>query len=568
MTIELKCYANCDDVFLAWRVSDGDGSIPNCLGFAIEIKDSTGKIETLQNLKGFQQDNPQAGQTQPSTAWPLQTYTWTDHSILVDSTVQFRVTAMLGTPDHLTRGDDSGWSDPVELTPQAGAKTSAFFNRGIILSQFVSRYAKQNNLTTIQALKSSLTSTVDGPLMQFLTGELGKAARGILQQAQSDATIELYCALFELDLDDLIEGLIAVGSRAHVILANGSVKATGDDENSAAAARLVGKVDLHRRMAAPAGLAHNKFVVVCKDGKPFGVWTGSMNWTLTGLHTQINNGIAIEDENLASAYLDQWHALAAAGDKFTPALKQGNAKQRGPFSINSANDTGVWFTPMVPPKGSKMGGADIQELIDLVNAAQQGILFIMFMPGQEPLDSILKRQKDGLYVRGVVSTLPDGSKANPSPTFQLMSGADYKQYSLDVVQPQGVDAVGDFLSTFTRQQFLSGMGFAITHSKVIVIDPFGANPVLVTGSHNLSASASEKNDENLVIFKNCPELARAYAVNCMSVYQHYRWPASQHDATSKNDPTVKSAQGYLATTDTWQAKRTMPDTAADLKFWS
>jgi hypothetical protein len=60
--------------------------------------------------------------------------------------------------------------------------------------------------------------------MQFFTGELGKAIRGILQRAKEDPSIEIYCALFELDLDDLIQGLIDVGERAHVTPA-GSLKA-------------------------------------------------------------------------------------------------------------------------------------------------------------------------------------------------------------------------------------------------------------------------------------------------------------------------------------------------------
>jgi phosphatidylserine/phosphatidylglycerophosphate/cardiolipin synthase-like enzyme len=169
-----------------------------------------------------------------------------------------------------------------------------------------------------------------------------------------------------------------------------------------------------------------------------------------------------------------------------------------------------------------------------------------------------------LYVRGVVSTLPDGSKANPSPTFQIMNNEGYKEYAHDVVQPQGTGAVGDFLAEFTRQQFLSGMGFAITHSKIIVIDPFGAEPVVVTGSHNLSASASERNDENLLIIRNNPDLARAYAVNCMAVYQHYRWPAVQHDAKQGDTDA-----GYLVTSDAWQQGReNNPDMKSDLAFWA
>lgn len=561
MTITLKCYANCDDVFLAWKT---DTDIPNCLGFAIEIRDSNGNIEPLHNLKGFESDHPQVGQTQPSTIWPFQTYTWTDHSVLVDNKVSFKITAMTGQPGHLTRGLDSGWSPVIKLDAAAGNNTRAFFNRGVILSQFVSRYAEENKITGIKELKANLTANVDGPLMQFLTGELGKAIRGMLQGVKDDPSMELYCALFELDLDDLIEDLFAIGNRAHVLLANGSVSKPGGDENAKAAQTLDGKVDLHRRMTAPHGLAHNKFAVLTKNGKPFAVFTGSTNWTMTGLHTQINNGIAIEDATLAQAYFDHWQAMLAAGDSFTADLKSANAKPRGPFSINSDNDAALWFTPMnASAADKKIGGADVEELIALVNAAQEGILFINFMPGQEPLDSILQQQMKGLYVRGVVSTLPDGSKANPSPTFQIINSNGYKEYAHDVVQPQGTGAVGDFLAEFTRQQFLSGMGFAITHSKIIVIDPFGKQPVVVTGSHNLSASASERNDENLLIIRDNPDLARAYAVNCMAVYQHYRWPALQHDAKQNN-----TNAGYLTPADTWQQGReNNPDMKSDLAFW-
>lgn len=567
MTISLSCHANCDDVFLAWKVDDTESqAIANCLGFAVEVRDASGKIEAIQNLKGFQQDTPKEGERRSSTEWPLQTYTWTNHAILIDSKVQFRVTAMTGSPDNLVRGESSAWSDVVTLTPHIDDKTSAFFNRGVILSQFVSRYAKENNLHTMQALKRNLTSVVNGPLMQFLTGELGKAIRGILQRAKTDPSIEIYCALFELDLDDLIEDFIAIGSRAHIVLANGSVKTKGEDENKAAASRLEGKVDLHRRMTAPKDLAHNKFVVVCENRVPTGTFTGSTNWTLTGFHTQINNGIAISDEKLAQFYLDQWHALAAAGSDFPPSLFDSNASSKGPVPLVGEQTARVWFTPIKSIRTST-GGPDISDLVSLVNGAKQGILFVMFMPGQEPLDTIIQCQKKGLYVRGVVSTLPMGRQDNPSATFKLLTGTDFKEYSQNIIEPQGVSAVGDFLSTFTRQEFLSGMGYAITHSKVIVIDPFGDHPVVVTGSHNLSANASRGNDENLLIIENNAALAQAYAVNCMSVYGHYRWPAYQHEASQQRSSGEDAGAGFLDTTDQWQAKAMRPDVLADLAFW-
>jgi phosphatidylserine/phosphatidylglycerophosphate/cardiolipin synthase-like enzyme len=57
----------------------------------------------------------------------------------------------------------------------------------------------------------------------------------------------------------------------------------------------------------------------------------------------------------------------------------------------------------------------------------------------------------------------------------------------------------------------------------VLIDPLSANPVLITGSHNLGTKASSTNDENLLIIRDAPGLASAYATNIMSVYNQYRW---------------------------------------------
>lgn len=90
-----------------------------------------------------------------------------------------------------------------------------------------------------------------------------------------------------------------------------------------------------------------------------------------------------------------------------------------------------------------------------------------------------------------------------------------------------------FVSTFTRLEFLHGVGLAITHSKVIVIDSLGDTPVVVTGSHDIFITASCGNDEHLVILRNCPEPAPAYAVNCIGVYQHHRWPSQRHEVAKQ-----------------------------------
>ena len=193
------------------------------------------------------------------------------------------------------------------------------------------------------------------------------------------------------------------------------------------------------------------------------------------------------------------------------------------------------------------------------------------------MSSILKRWADGRYVRGVVGTLPMESDDRPSGTYALLTGDDYRSCAMGIVQPEGVGASGDFLATFTRSHFLAGMGFAITHTKVLVIDSFGDHPAVVTGSHNFSSSASQRNDENLIIIEGCLKLSQAYAVNCMSVYRHYLWPAlrqdgrqpagdAERDAGAPASALASAALDNLDTSDAWQAAARYPDALTDLDF--
>lgn len=51
------------------------------------------------------------------------------------------------------------------------------------------------------------------------------------------------------------------------------------------------------------------------------------------------------------------------------------------------------------------------------------------------------------------------------------------------------------------------------HNKVIVIDPRGAHPVLVTGSFNFTQTAQRGNAENVLIVRGDADLAQRYAAN-------------------------------------------------------
>jgi PLD-like domain len=100
------------------------------------------------------------------------------------------------------------------------------------------------------------------------------------------------------------------------------------------------------------------------------------------------------------------------------------------------------------------------------------------------------------------------------------------------------------------------------HSKVIVIDPFGAHPVVMTGSHNMGFKASNANDDNLVIVEGNGPLAAAYAINIIAIFQTYRW--NSYVEAHRADPKVWHGP---VDNDAWQASYLSGSELAEIKFW-
>ena len=97
------------------------------------------------------------------------------------------------------------------------------------------------------------------------------------------------------------------------------------------------------------------------------------------------------------------------------------------------------------------------------------------------------------------------------------------------------------------------------YSKVVVVDPFSSNPIVITGSHNFSTTASASNDENFVIVEGDKDLAEAYAVNIEGAYAHYRFRAFL-------EQTNKPFNG-LQDDDKWMAPR-LKAADRELKFFN
>jgi phosphatidylserine/phosphatidylglycerophosphate/cardiolipin synthase-like enzyme len=580
MSTTLKVYVNDDDALLYWRPS---APIAGCRGFAIQRHrqraGSAVEESYLPNRMGFatepainlvgketdQADPP----SKPSSEWPFQRFSWTDHDANDGDTVSYRVIPVIRDSAgalQLVEAQASDFSPERTLGATETGTYQPFFNRAFVISQFMARYLAENKLT-LKQFKEQITDKVDDTIRKFLSGGLRTKLLSLCDTATDD-DFQVYAALFELSDAELVDKLVELGPRAHVVLANGSITKAADettaqarqrDENADARAKLVAAgVDVEKtnRFTSPGPLGHNKFLVRAhRDGTATAAWTGSTNWTPTGLCTQSNNGLLINDPATADVYLQQWHRLRNAGSAFPPELVNSNnaahpvaADQSDPGSAST-----VWFT-------RSARHVDLDALRHEVAQAKQGILFLMFMPGATGLfaDVMARSAEPDLYVRGVVSELPRGRGDESQADVSLVDGATRRRLSLDIVQPEGAHPFANFVAEVTHKQFLSQVGHAIVHSKVLVIDPFSDSATVVTGSHNFSTSASSTNDENFVIIKGERSLAEAYAVNALAVYQHYRWRAFMGEA--------KHPFNGLQDDDAWMAPM-LKNNERDLQFW-
>src|SRR5262249_28011659 len=277
-----------------------------------------------------------------------------------------------------------------------------------------------------------------------------------------------------------------------IVLGNGSVKHKGDDENQAAREEL-DMCEVHNRMTAPRALAHNKFLVICDSHMtPQAVWTGSTNWTKTGLCTQANNAVLIRNPALAEHYLNQWKELARARDQTPPDLYESDATPR----TVRGRATTLWFTPMHE-------SLDLEQAGKLIAGAEEGILFLMFNPSPRGtlLNDIIElaspsspSYKPDLYIQGVVNQNP-GTTKNPVTLFNRGDRIDANE---DVVLPA---AIPENFAFWQKELLKLPKAHAMVHSKVVIIDPYGKNPVVMTGSHNMGPKASTVNDENFLIIQ-------------------------------------------------------------------
>lgn len=578
-------FANNDLVTVAWSLEHRPYG---CMGFALYRVDHNGKETALPShavFKGFQR---KPGQT--TAEFPLQKFYWKDPYARLEAErtgnrkFRYKVVPLEGSPGALKPMSlPQMVTNEVEVSSSISPGIDAYFNRGLLSTQRVSRAFKGN--PAAKSLKD-LISRPGNPLRMSLAGDMIRALTAFVDRAKTSGKI--YAALYELGDEELISRLEKLGKRLQIVLSN-SVQVDPktkkkSDGNTAARARLQVTAGVEWDRIMPANhIGHNKFLVYeDRSGKARAVLFGATNWTSTGLCAQTNNTMVIEDPALAKRYRDYWNQLAAD----TKAAR-GNAKALQASKLRTWDRTSKqvvlagggsldsWFSPNTQ-KARRSGAknearpVDMAELVQRVDAAKHSVLFLAFNPGTPSIANwaaTAQRKNKDLFVRGCVTNKGTAEtyyyqlKGMTPPAKPKGSKAPLKE-DVRVVGAEALD--GKIIPEGWQRELLKA-GFAIVHDKIVVIDAFSDGCIVVTGSHNLGYKASYDNDENLAIVEGNKHLASAYATHVLDVYDHFAWRYKVKQMGQKG-----ADQSLKGTPDEWLNQyfdQNDKIKTAQLKFW-
>ncbi|MFF9803476.1 phospholipase D-like domain-containing protein, partial [Streptomyces rochei] len=78
------------------------------------------------------------------------------------------------------------------------------------------------------------------------------------------------------------------------------------------------------------------------------------------------------------------------------------------------------------------------------------------------------------------------------------------------------------------------------HTKYLLIDPIGDDPIVVTGSANFSNPSANRNDENMLVIRGDHSLAEAYFTEFFRLFSHHRFRDRLRLATNQPTPGPES----------------------------
>lgn len=543
MAINIRAYLSPTLVLLALDWSEGKTK-PDFLGFAIKRSPGFWSVDGknreaeswLPNRLTFDGPVPPSKPDAPSNIAPIQKFMWWDAKIdEPDRGQQFTYTAYPVVGNALTPvlSEAEGATLQVTLPAHVQDGIGTWFNRAVLSSQAFSRKLAALGLDPTNAPPAAQALE----LRTWLANDLQDSFEFVFDGA-THAASAVYHLTDELwVIPKFVQFAkangptsLAVVYDAHTGTATKSHVAA-PSPNQQAVDELGPIAELFPRKAT--NIMHDKFIATdAPSGKrlPSRLLTGSANFTTEGITQQANLLHSFDSAELATLYSDR--AAAISSDPSVTATTKLPHGWTDPVSIGDTLIR-VSFSPE-PAEGH----TQIDAIVEAISKAKHSVLFCLFSPTDEVLlNACFKAGDQGLMMFGLVNAISEhaaetaGEKQSQGGHLSTSELASIELYhrnrqNRDVVDgryfssatvPEGFDVEVQLFPGDKRPPYPP----VIIHHKFVVIDAEGVDPIVFTGSANMSNNSEHKNDENVLEIRD-KRIAGIYIAEFLRLYEHYR----------------------------------------------
>ncbi|MEO7046860.1 MAG: phospholipase D-like domain-containing protein, partial [Ferruginibacter sp.] len=531
----LYAVAGTQTVLLSFDIAKAKLDNKNFIGFSVERKDKTGRIIFLNGTKHFPSLANEADEKIRTRSF-VQSFYWQDYTADPEETYVYTVKTMFGPAANPT----SNFESSIKVTTEKlhDGKHSVFFNYGVTGSQ---AYAKKfNNLPP-----DKLSPKEKEKAYALLGRDLWNEGLQKFVQAATDNTYSIFGAFYEFQQIDFLNELKAAKKRGVDVQLVVSGKADQYDDHvdkrngvqklgNGTMIKKTGLTSCIKEKRTKPSQPHNKFMILCKNGKPVQVWTGSTNITMAGIFGQCNTGHWVVDDSMAAKYMQYWNGLIGdpvmgAMAKISEGISQDTdliKLPKGDYVFFSPRDRGTTAIPSM----------HLQNYAKLIDNADELVCMVFPFNMDDVFSKVYGKNKK--YLRLLIfESASDAAKVKSNDTdLKVTAGNVYKG------KEQG------FVSEITAKT-TTGAGILYVHNKFFILDALTDHPVVVSGSANFSNNSIRNNDENSLLIKGNMRVADIYLTEFDRLFTHF-WPRYLASLNLKN----KTPQGFakpLDETGTW-----------------
>ncbi len=577
-----KIYAVSGTNTISFAIDFRNADTKGLLGFGVKrFQHISGKPAIEKEMEGykvFKDTVKNAGkQTKVSTMdFPVQSFYWDDFTCAPGASFTYYFYPIKGSPEQLDR---TLMPIAIDISTETlfGKKHNVFFNRGVASSQAYNR--KFHNLRP-DLIKDP---TLQQKAYSWLSRDLDIAILKFVNQAQAGDTL-LGC-FYEFHFKPVLEAFKAAldrGVKVKLIIDcknNASInKETGEESDSfprlvnlkaLEQAKIPLKIDdeqiVFQRCSNKNNIQHNKFIVLnyTNQNKKSEVWTGSTNISSSGFRGQTNVGHWIKDHDTAKKFELYWELLsqdpgkadhddAATGKTNMNKLRRDVETLHPNFEFSEWDDIPDGITPVFSPRTTPKV---LKSYAKMFSSAENFSCITLAFGINKVFKDLIKDNSEINQLSFMLLEKQDVKKEGSKDPFVYV-GARQNVYSAWGSYIK--DPIYDFVREVSARDLKLSKHVAFIHSKFLLVDPLGPNPVIVTGSANFSDASTNSNDENMIIIKGDRRTADIYFTEFNRLFNHYYFRAVYNNAKKIKkgvvDKKVEENSLFLSPNDEWLTK--------------